>query len=70
VEGNSSINGAGATGFNFTTTGNLIIKNTSRGGATAFNIPSGNSSGPVVDVNNGGNGTNNITSSAWANFSY
>ena len=70
VDGNSSINGVFGTGFYVISTGNFIVRNTSRGGAVAFSIPAGNSSGPVVDVYNAGNGTNNITSSAWANFSY
>ena len=70
VDGNSSINVTTGTGFNVISTGNFIVKNTSRGGTTAFSIPASNSSGPVVDVYNAGSGTNNITSSAWANFTY
>jgi Right handed beta helix region len=70
VEDNSSVNDAVGTGFDIAGTGNLVIRNNSRGGAASFSIAAGNSSGPVVNVWNGGAGTNNITSSPWANFGY
>ena len=50
--------------------GNLIIKNSSRGGSQAFNIAAGNSKGEEINVFNP-NATTTITSTnSWANFLY
>ena len=69
IEGNTAINNP--TGFSVDGNGNLIIKNSNRGGTvTAFNLAAGNSVGEMINVYNGGAGATITTSNSWANFLY
>ena len=50
--------------------GNIIIKNSSRGGTTAYSIATGNSMGQEINVFNASTTTVINNSNPWANFSY
>jgi hypothetical protein len=50
--------------------GNLIIKNSSRGGSQAFNIAPGNSKGEEINVFNANTTTTITSTNSWANFLY
>jgi hypothetical protein len=50
--------------------GNFIIKNSTRGGAAAFTIATGNSMGQEINVFNPAATTTITTSNSWANFLY
>ncbi len=68
IEGNTSIDNE--TGYTVESGGNLIIKNSSRGGLAAFTLAPGNSVGDRIDVFNGGAGANITSTNSWANFLY
>jgi hypothetical protein len=69
IESNNLVNN-NANGVLVDAAGNLIIKNSSRGGSVAFNIAAGNSKGEEINVFNP-NATTTITSTnSWANFLY
>ena len=50
--------------------GNIIIKNSSRGGTKAYDIAAGNSMGQEINVFNATTTTTINTTNAWANFLY
>ncbi len=68
IEGNSAIDNQ--IGFQVESDGNLIIKNSNRGGGTAFSIAAGNSEGEEINVYNPATTTTITTSNPWANFKY
>jgi hypothetical protein len=71
VESNNTTNTNGtATGILVTSGGNIIIKNSSRGGTKAYDIAAGNSMGQETNVYNATTTTTINTSNAWANFLY
>jgi parallel beta-helix repeat protein len=63
-----------ATGITLGNTGasnNFVIRNTARANGTSYNMGTGNSYGPIVNVNGLGDiSTTNTASHPWANFSY
>jgi parallel beta-helix repeat protein len=68
IEGNAAIDNQ--VGFKVDSDGNLIIKNSNRGGATAFSIAAGNSEGEEINVFNPATTTIVTSSNPWANFKY
>jgi hypothetical protein len=57
-------------GVRVTAAGNIIIKNSSRGGTKAFDIAAGNSMGQEINVYNATTTTTINATNAWANFLY
>ena len=68
IESNNTTNNA--TGIKVQNAGNLIIKNSSRGGTKAFDIVPGNSKGEEINVFNATTTTIITTPNSWANFLY
>ena len=68
IESNNTANND--IGIQVAEAGNIIIKNSSRGGTDAFDIAAGNSMGQEIPVFNPSTTTVINTSNAWANFSY
>ncbi|MDQ6939010.1 MAG: right-handed parallel beta-helix repeat-containing protein [Verrucomicrobiota bacterium] len=69
IEGNSAIDNQ--IGFKVESDGNLIIRNSNRGGGgTAFSIAAGNSEGEEINVYNPATTTTITTSNPWVNFLY
>lgn len=68
VDGNVSTDNT--TGFKAGKGGNLIIRNSTKGGSVPFSVVAGNSVGHITDVWNNANGADITTANAWANFEY
>lgn len=50
--------------------GNLIVRNSNKGGSFTFSFANGNSAGEIINVWNNGAGATITTSNSWANFAY
>ena len=68
IENNTAVDNP--TGFKFVGKGNLIVRNSNRGGSTAFDVAAGNSEGQEVNVFNANSTTIITTTNPWANFLY
>jgi len=68
IEGNNT--SSNDTGIQVDAGGNIIIKNSSRGGTKAFDIAAGNSEGQEINVFSPTTTTTINTTNAWANFLY
>ena len=69
IESNNLVNN-NANGVSVEAAGNLIIRNSSRGGSLAFNIATGNSKGEEINVYNPAATTTITSTNSWANFLY